>query len=62
MANLTFVLVGFRLDTEDGDDHDDDDDGGGGEGDDEPSLAIERLRLEVAVLQVNLRWSLHLNI
>ena len=60
VASLTFVLVGFRLDAENGDDHDDDDDGGGGEGDDEPGLAIERLRLEVAVLQVHLGWRLHL--
>ena len=59
-ARLTFVLVGLRLDTEYGDDHDDDDDGGGGQGDNEPSLAIERLRLEVAVLQVHLGWRLHL--
>ena len=62
MANLTFVLVGFRLDAEDGDDHDDDDDGGGSEGDDEPSLTVERLRLEVTVLQVHLRGGLHLQI
>ena len=51
---LTFVLVGFRLDTEDGDDHDDDDDGGGSEGDHEPGLAIEGLGLQVTILQVDL--------
>ena len=42
---LTFVLVGLRLDTEDGDDHDDDDDGGGSQSDEEPRFAIKRLGL-----------------
>ena len=48
---LTFVLVGFRLDTEDGDDHDDDDDGGRGEGDEKPLLPVEG-RLAVGVSAV----------
>ena len=59
-CNLTFVLVALRLDAKDGHDHDDDDDGGGRQGDQEPGLAVERLRLQVAVLQVTFRGCLNL--
>ena len=48
---FTFIFVTFWLDAKDCHDHDDDHDGGGGQGHQEPRLAIERLRLEVTVLQ-----------
>ena len=48
--DLTFVLVGLRLDAEDGDHHDDDHDGGGGQGHHKPHLAVERLGLEISEL------------
>ena len=56
----TFVLVALRLDTEDCHDHDDDHDGGGGQRDQEPRLAVEGLRLQVAVLEESLRGGLNL--
>lgn len=57
---FTFVFVALGLDAEDGHDHDDYDDGSCRQGDQEPGLAVEGLRLQVAVLQESLRWGLDL--
>ena len=51
---LTFVLVAFGFNAENCHDHDDDDDGGGSQSDEEPRLAVERLRLKIAEFEVAL--------
>ena len=52
---LTFVFVAFGFNAENCHDHDDDDDGGGSQSDEEPRLAVERLRLKIAEFEVALR-------
>ena len=60
LTSFTFVFVAFWFDAKDGHHHDDDDDGGRGQCDQEPGLAVERLRLEVPVFEESLRRSLNL--